>query len=245
LLSPTITALSPKVGSLCFVGAPHTGKNFLANCLAGETKASILTLTPEKTANYSKKDAQELINVILQVVKKNPPTIIFLKNAEKLFYKKVPKSEKPSNPSLLGKIIITLKKKIKADHRILIVGTTTEPWTAKHKTFCKIFDVFLNVPTRHYGSHLAVCQSELPTFEGHEVSAVAKITSTYGFTFDAIEKCVTFGKNKLNQTNIASIVEKMTEAVPDLNDNEKKIGNFMEKTPQIVKSKKLVEVKQK
>ena len=79
------------------------------------------------------------------------PSIIHIGNAEKTFYKKVPKAEKPLDPKRIKKDLPKQMKEVKAGKRILLVGTSSAPFEADIKSFCKVYDKIVMVPRPCYG----------------------------------------------------------------------------------------------
>ena len=55
-------------------------------------------------------------------------SVIHIDNAEQTFYKKVPKAEKSLDPKRLKKILPKQLKEIKKEKRIIIIGTSSNPF---------------------------------------------------------------------------------------------------------------------
>ena len=54
--------------------------------------------------------------------------MIHIDNAEQTFYKKVPKAEKSLDPKRLKKILPKQLKEIKKEKRIILIGTSSNPF---------------------------------------------------------------------------------------------------------------------
>lgn len=102
--------------------------------------------------------------------------MICIEDAEKIFYKKVPKEEKEVverganalltvvlfrwllcvcvqlDPKRLKKDLLKSLKLIKGEDRVLIVGTTKDPQSAEIKSFCKMYSKIILIPRPDYGS---------------------------------------------------------------------------------------------
>lgn len=59
--------------------------------------------------------------------------MIYIDGAEKPYYKKVPKNEKPMRPGALKLVIPKLLKGIKNVDRIIVLATAELPWMSKPK----------------------------------------------------------------------------------------------------------------
>uniref|UniRef100_A0A1A9WAA2 ATPase AAA-type core domain-containing protein n=1 Tax=Glossina brevipalpis TaxID=37001 RepID=A0A1A9WAA2_9MUSC len=140
-----------KPKSLCIVGPFNNGKKLLVNIIASEMDAVLMNLSPEKTAKYSDK-INYLLHVIMKVARAFQPTIIFINDAHRVFWRKVPKDQEDLKPQLLAvPFQKKLLKPIKKTDRIMIVGTTDQPWAASGK-FNKAFQKMLLIPRSEYGS---------------------------------------------------------------------------------------------
>lgn len=79
-----------------------------------------------------------LINKMSRVLQ---PAIIFIDGAEKPFYKKVPKEEKPLEPKRIGKKLFKgIVKPITPQDRVLVFSITGKPWAGKAAKLKKTFE---------------------------------------------------------------------------------------------------------
>ncbi|KAL9902454.1 IQ and AAA domain-containing protein 1-like isoform 1-T1 [Glossina fuscipes fuscipes] len=140
-----------KPKSLCIVGPFNNGKKLLVNIIASEIDALLMNLSPEKTAKYSDR-INYFLHVIIKVARAFQPTIIFINDAHRVFWRKVPKEQEDLKPQLLAAPFQKkLLKPIRKSDRIMIVGTTDQPWVASGK-FNKAFQRMLLIPRSEYGS---------------------------------------------------------------------------------------------
>ncbi|KAJ8350528.1 hypothetical protein SKAU_G00256580 [Synaphobranchus kaupii] len=119
-----------------------------------------------------------------QVARVLQPSVIWIGDAEKTFYKKVPKPEKEMEPKRLKKDLPKLLKLLKPEDRVLIVGTTRRPFDAEHKPFCKVYRKIILIPRPDYSTRLALWTHSLQERGGRltpdlDLSSLAKVTDGY------------------------------------------------------------------
>ncbi|KAM7356701.1 dynein regulatory complex protein 11 [Cochliomyia hominivorax] len=140
-----------KPKSLCLIGPEKSGKKLLCNIIASELGAIFMNLSPEKTYKFNG-NLQYLINVVIKVAKAYQPTIIFIQDAHRVFWKKVPKDQIDIKPTLLKDVLVKkLLKAIQKEDKIMLMGTSSLPWSANAK-FKKVFQNIFMIPYSDYGS---------------------------------------------------------------------------------------------
>lgn len=87
----------------------------------------------------------------IQIAELFQPSVVFIGDAEKTFYKKVPKAEKHLDPKRLKKNLPKQLKEIKKDKRIILIGTSNAPFEADIKAFMKVYERLIMVPRPNYG----------------------------------------------------------------------------------------------
>lgn len=183
-----------------------------------------------------------LMALVQRLSRELQPSIILVADIEKVFYQKVPKNERKSNPRRLQGALPKFVKGIKQADRVMVLATSCQPWLAKRKKLTKTCERFLYIPITHYGTLLTIWKRFLTDLNPLiEPSALAKISSRIGFTYSKIQKVATQGINGTNHPDPAEIVQAMTETPPTDEKIIKKFEKFISKTPMGVLKTKLKE----
>ncbi|XP_044159919.1 dynein regulatory complex protein 11 isoform X1 [Bufo gargarizans] len=177
---------APQVKALLLAGPAGVGKKMLVNAICNETGANLFNLSPANISGKypGKSGLQMMLHMVLKVARQLQPSVIWIEDAEKMFYKKVPKTEKQLDPKRLKKDLPKLLKSIKPEDRILVVGTSQRPFDAEIKPLTKVYKKIVLVPRPDYAARLVLWkqlisqQAESTTSLNY--SALAKITD--GFT---------------------------------------------------------------
>ncbi|XP_062560237.1 IQ and AAA domain-containing protein 1-like isoform X2 [Armigeres subalbatus] len=142
-----------KPKSFCLLGPSGYGKTMLVEAISNETDAVLFDLSVKTVAPIPSNQIPLLLHMVLKMGRILQPTVICIDEAHKLFYKKIPADEQSLDPTKLGKVLFKqVVKKIKKDEKILLVGTSSQPWMAKAGKFKKCFEKFLLIPKTDYGS---------------------------------------------------------------------------------------------
>lgn len=188
-----LTLSKPK--SILLVGPPKSGKKFLVRAIASETNSILFDLSPEKVAGFD--DMNYFVELITQMAKVLQPTILMIDGGHKPFYKKVPKSEKGLEPKRFGKYLLKqILKSIKQQDKIMLIGTSNEPWNSKLGKMKKCYEKIFLLPRTTHGNVFITWRQELLKLLGIprdiSVSALAKVTQGYttGEIIDCIQKTV-------------------------------------------------------
>lgn len=181
----------PKPKSICFAGPPLSGKKYLAHAICSETNSVLFDLSPDKIAPIE--DMKRFVNLVTQMARILQPTILFINGAHKPFYKKVPKDEQELNPKKLGKFLFkNIVKPIKKDEKVMLIGTTNEPWKCALGRLRKCYEKIFLIPRTDYGNTFITWRHELLHRLGIPrdicVSPLAKVTQ--GLSTGQIIKCV-------------------------------------------------------
>ncbi|NXJ03474.1 DRC11 protein, partial [Odontophorus gujanensis] len=152
--SQTVHEKAPLVKALLLAGPTGVGKKMLVHAICTETGANLFNLSPSNIAGkYPGKDGlQMMLHMVLKVAKQLQPSVVWIGDTEKTFYKAVPKAEEQMNPKRLEKVLPKLLKALKAQDRVLLVGTTSRPFDAKIKPFCKVYQKIILIPRPDYAS---------------------------------------------------------------------------------------------
>ncbi|XP_055069214.2 dynein regulatory complex protein 11 isoform X1 [Misgurnus anguillicaudatus] len=176
----------PLIRSLLLAGPAGVGKKMLVHALCTETGANLFNLSPTALAGKypGKSGLQYLLHMVFKVARQLQPSVIWIGDAEKTFYKKVPKLEKEMEPKRLKKVLPKVLKSIKPEDRVLLVGTTHRPFDADIKPFCKVYKKIILIPRPDYASRLALWKELLHARGAQlspklDLSSLAKVTDGY------------------------------------------------------------------
>lgn len=143
----------PKPKSLCLIAPSGYGKTLLVEAICSETDSVLFDLSSSTVASIQTAEMPMFLHIVLKLARILQPSVVCIDAAHKLFYKKVPAEETHLDPTKLGKVIFKkFMKQIKKDEKILVVGTSSQPWTAKAGKFRKCFEKFLMIPKTDYGT---------------------------------------------------------------------------------------------
>lgn len=251
--SETVHENSPLVKSVLLTGPPGCGKKLLVQAMANEVGANLFDLTPENLVGKypGKSGLKMLIHMVWKVAEIFQPSIIHIGNAEKTFYKKVPKAEKPLDPKRIKKDLPKQMKEVKAGKRILLVGTSSAPFEADIKSFCKVYDKIVMVPRPCYGDRKIIIERRIydkledvqTTFI--DFSSLAKMTD--GYATSQIIQVInnTINERRLNQVGRKPIkteefIVELAALVPIFAEQEDAFTQWFEKTPIGKKRKKIL-----
>lgn len=181
----------PKPKSICLAGPPLSGKKYLVRAICSETNSVLFNLSPDKLAPIT--DMKHFVNLITQMARILQPTILFIDGAHKPFYKKVPIDEQEQDPKKLGSFLIkNIVKPIKNDEKILVIGTTNEPWKGSIGKMKKCYEKIFLIPRTDYGNTFIMWRHELlkklKVPRDICLSPIAKVTN--GISTGQICKCV-------------------------------------------------------
>ncbi|XP_059045858.1 IQ and AAA domain-containing protein 1-like [Achroia grisella] len=183
------------VRSQLLVGSKAAGKRTLIYAIATETNSILIDLSPMNIYNKfpGPKNLKTMFTFVSRISKLMQPTVIMVDNADKLFYKKVPKEEKLFDPTRLQKDFYKeVIKPIQSNDKILVLGTATEPWFAKNPLMYKVFPSLILIPRTDYGSLSLVLTKILMKYHGVDrnfnVHSVAQ--ALRGYDINTIRKAV-------------------------------------------------------
>ncbi|KAM3968858.1 LOW QUALITY PROTEIN: dynein regulatory complex protein 11 [Aphomia sociella] len=193
-----------------FVGPRATCKRTLIYAIATETNSILIDLSPMNVYNKfpGPKNLKTMFSFVNKISKAMQPTVIMVDNADKLFYKKVPKEEKMFDPIRLQKDFFKeVIKPIQSNDKILILGTATEPWFAKTPLMYKAFPSLILIPRTDYGSLSTILSKILMKYHGIDrdfnVHSVAQ--ALRGYDINTVRKAV---DSVLNGNRVAQLYNK-------------------------------------
>ncbi|CAG4942682.1 unnamed protein product [Colias eurytheme] len=196
------------------IGPKSSGKRSLVYAIATETNSILIDLSPMNV--YDKFPGPKNLKTMFQLINKisriMQPTVILVDNADKMFYKKVPKEEKMFDVTRLQKDFFKeiIKPISLTEDKILVLGTASEPWLAKNAPMYKIFPSTILIPRTDYGSISYILSRMLMKYHGmdreFDVHCVAQ--ALRGYDIDSIKKGV---DNLLNGRRVAQLYYKPLE----------------------------------
>ncbi|GAB1285224.1 IQ motif-containing with AAA domain [Apodemus speciosus] len=217
---------APLVKSLLLAGPSGVGKKMLVHAI---------WKYPGKTG------LQMMIHLVFKVARQLQPSVVWIQDTEKTFYKKVPQAEKRYEPKRLKRYLPKLLKLLKPDDRILIVGTTHRPFDAELQPFCRVYQKIILVPRPDYASRYVLWKQIILRHGGEltnalNISCLSKVTD--GFTQGQIVQVI---KEVLTERRIRQQAHKpltaiefitmMTNMNPVYREEEENFKNWYAKTP--------------
>uniref|UniRef100_A0A452GM39 ATPase AAA-type core domain-containing protein n=1 Tax=Gopherus agassizii TaxID=38772 RepID=A0A452GM39_9SAUR len=242
--SPTLHEMAPLVKSVLLAGPAGTGKKMLVHAVCTETGANLFDLSPDNLVGKypGKAGLSMLMHVVFKVARLMQPSVIWIGNAEKIFYKKVPKEEKQADPKRLKRDLPKALKLLKPEDRVLLIGTSDKPYAADVKTLCKAYERILLLPRPDYASRYAVLWGCLIKKHGGtitaalDVSALAKLSDGYsqGHMVRAVQMALT--ERRLLQMpkkplRAGEFLQLLAKADPIYSEEEKTLQDWYMKTP--------------
>nr|XP_056713173.1 IQ and AAA domain-containing protein 1-like [Euleptes europaea] len=250
--SPTVHELAPLVRSILLVGPAGTGKKMLVHAVCTETGANLFDLSPDNLAGKypGKSGLQMLIHLVFKVAHAFQPSVLWVGNAEKTFYKKVPKEEKELDPKRLKKDLLKALSLLTAADRVLLMGASSRPYLADIKALCKAYERILLVPRPDYASRYVAWQRLIQKQGGVltdslDLSALAKVSDGYSQGRLARAVQAVLSERRLLQLPKRPLVaseflQMLARAEPIYPEEEAMLQDWYTKTP-LGKKKLLVE----
>ncbi|KAH8405416.1 hypothetical protein KR222_011526 [Zaprionus bogoriensis] len=172
-----------KPKSLLLIGPLNSGKKLLCNIIASEIDAVFINLSPEKVVQFAD-NMKMFMHIVMKVARNFQPAILYIEEAHRVFMQKVPPEMADIKPKLLAPYIgKSILKPIKKDDKIMLIGTSNLPWSAKG-AFKKSFQKVLLIPKCDYGTSfllwLDLMTENVPDdLEGYTYSALARVLQAY------------------------------------------------------------------
>ncbi|KAH8296336.1 hypothetical protein KR054_004891 [Drosophila jambulina] len=173
----------PKPKSILLIGPLNSGKKLLCQIIASELNAVFMNLSPEKTHQFAD-DMKYFLHVILKVAKAFQPTILYIEEAHRVFWKRVPPEARAIKPKLLASSINKkILKPLKKQDKIVLIGTSNMPW-AGGGGLKKAFQKVLLIPKCDYGTSfllwLELMTENAPDdMKEYAYSALARVLQAY------------------------------------------------------------------
>ncbi|XP_064015656.1 dynein regulatory complex protein 11 [Pogoniulus pusillus] len=186
---------APLIKALLLAGPAGVGKKMLVHAICTETGANLFNLSASNIAGKypGKMGLQMMLHMVLKVARQLQPSVLWIGDTERIFSKAVQKAEGEANPGQLAKALPKFLKVLKAQDRVLLVGTTNRPFDANLKPFCDIYKKIILIPRPDYSSRFVLWKHIILQNGGTitdllNISCLAKVSD--GFTQGHIVQAV-------------------------------------------------------
>ncbi|XP_006895253.1 PREDICTED: uncharacterized protein LOC102876108 [Elephantulus edwardii] len=184
--SPDIHAMAPLIRSILLVGPTGMGKKMLVNAVCTETGANLFDLSLSNLqGKYPGKDGvQMVVHMVFKMARLLQPSVIWIGEAEKTFYKKASEEDKEMDPMLIQKELTRALRLLSPGDRVMLIGTTAQPQLAEMKGLCQTYERILLMPRPDYASRFVLWKHMIET-QGVQVtpslniSVLAKLSDGY------------------------------------------------------------------
>ncbi|KAM6396763.1 dynein regulatory complex protein 11 [Pluvialis apricaria] len=241
--SQTVHEKAPVVKALLLAGPAGVGKKMLVHAICTETGANLFDLSASNIAGKypGKSGLQMMLHMVLKVAKQLQPSVVWIGDTEKIFSKAVLKAEDEMNPKRLEKILPKFLKALKAQDRVLLVGTTNRPFDANLKPFCKVYQKIILIPRPDYASRFVLWKHIILQNGGTitnllNISCLAKVSD--GFTQGHIVQAVQAVLSELRLLQMtrkplrtAEFMTSLARQDPVYKEEEKTFKAWYAKTP--------------
>ncbi|XP_045771275.1 IQ and AAA domain-containing protein 1-like isoform X2 [Maniola jurtina] len=211
--------------SVMLLGPERHGKSFMVDAVCGELNAVKIDISPEVTSAVVSRPAKVLSEVLV-AARMFQPAVIYMRNVERVFLKKVPPENRYLKAKKLKRPLTKLLKQMSADDKIIFIATCSNPFGARRKPMLALFSEVLLVPTTDYASLHGFFFEKFQRIRSmprdYCVSALAQVLQGYGFgvileLFDKImtpERIVRLNVTPLSQLEfLESLIEAGIEAI--------------------------------
>ncbi|XP_072496772.1 dynein regulatory complex protein 11 isoform X1 [Notamacropus eugenii] len=241
--SQTVHEKAPLVKTLLLVGPSGVGKKMLVHAICTETGANLFNLSPTNIAGKypGKTGLQMMIHMVMKVARMLQPSVVWIGETEKTFYKKVPKIEKEMEPRRLKKQLPKIIKLMKPEDRILIVGTTKRPFDADLKPLCKVYQKIIMIPRPDYASRFVLWKEVIQQAGGKitkslNISCLSKVTDgfTQGQIVQVVKSILTDRRIRQQKQKALTAMEFITSLArmdPVYKEEEESFKTWYSKTP--------------
>ncbi|XP_027961111.1 dynein regulatory complex protein 11 isoform X2 [Eumetopias jubatus] len=241
--SATVHEKAPLVKSLLLAGPSGVGKKMLVHAICTETGANLFNLSAANIAGKypGKNGLQMMLHVVIKVARELQPSVVWIGDTEKTFYKKVPSTERMIEPKRLKKQLPKILRLLKPDDRILIVGTTQRPFDAELQSFCKVYQKIILVPRPDYASRFVLWKQIIQRNGGIitnalNISCLAKVTDgfTQGHIVEMVQGVLTdrrIRQQTYKPLTAAEFIAMLTRMSPVYQEEEESFKNWYAKTP--------------
>ncbi|VDP60134.1 unnamed protein product [Schistosoma mattheei] len=183
--SQNVHEKAPLIKSLLLAGPHGTGKRTLVNIICTETGANLFDLSAENISDkYPGKDGlRMLIHLVFKVGRLLQPSVILINDCEKMFKKKLPKTDL-ADPKRLKKELPKAMKILTPNDRVLLIGCSSAPFEADIRPFCKLYQKIILIPRPDYASRNIIWRTQIIRHGGIltdelDITSLTKISDGY------------------------------------------------------------------
>ncbi|KAI0979544.1 hypothetical protein GJ496_000583 [Pomphorhynchus laevis] len=161
-------AIEHPIKTVLLAGPKGCGKGLLTRSLCGSTGALLVDLSPSNLhKKYKGKVGQKMLRLLIsQVVQNTKPIVIYMRDCDVLFTRKLSKAEKKMQPKKMMKFVRDIKKLLKPDKRVIIIGTSSNPQRMMRKRAENFFNFNILIPRPNYGSRYEIWATLLKQISG-------------------------------------------------------------------------------
>ncbi|KAK4471393.1 hypothetical protein MN116_004825 [Schistosoma mekongi] len=240
--SQTVHEKAPFIKSLLLAGPHGTGKRTLVNIICTETGANLFDLSAENILNkYPGKDGlRMLVHLVFKVGKLLQPSVILINDCEKMFQKKLPKTDL-TDPKRLKKELPKAMKILTPTDRVLLIGCSSSPFNADIRPFCRLYQKIILIPRPDYASRNIIWRTQIIHHGGIltedlDITSLSKISDGYtsGQIAQACSQVITerriaqLGRKCLKATEF---IAPLAQTDPVFADEEEAFKTWYRKTP--------------
>ncbi|XP_034375309.1 IQ and AAA domain-containing protein 1-like [Arvicanthis niloticus] len=243
--SHDIHTMAPHVRSILLVGPSGMGKKMLVQAVCTETGANLFDLSPDNVMGKypGKNGAQLLVHIVFKVARVLQPSVIWIGNTEKTFYKKIPKEERKMDPKRIKKDLMKATRQLSPGDRVMLIGTTERPQLAEMKGLCRFYERILFIPRPDYASRYVLWKRMIENqgmgvqlTPSLDISALARVSDGYtpGHILQSVQSVLT--ERRLLQLTkrplVASeFVGHLAKLNPVYREEEESLKEWFFKTP--------------
>ncbi|XP_050736202.1 IQ and AAA domain-containing protein 1-like isoform X2 [Eriocheir sinensis] len=240
------------VKSVLVVGPRGCGKTQLVQAVAYEAGATFMDLTATNIVGRypGRAGLNMLTHLVMKVGRLLQPTLVMVDCADKMFMKKVPKTDK-SDPRRLKKEMPKMLKSIASEDRIVFVGITNSPWNCDVKSLSSVYQKILMVPRPTFSARAHLWRNLL-TMNGAkithrmDISGLARISDGYtsGHICSVVSQVVTeqrLAKQNKNPLTAEEFVVPLSKLEPIYREEEEAMKAWFQRTALMRKRARLLE----
>ncbi|XP_017375731.1 IQ and AAA domain-containing protein 1-like [Cebus imitator] len=241
--SRDIHAMAPLIRSILLVGPSGMGKKMLVKAVCTETGANLFDLSPDNLLGKypGRNGAQMMVHIVFKVARLLQPSVIWIGNAEKNFYKKIPKEDREIDPKRIKKDLTKALRLLTPGDRVMLIGTTSRPQLAEIRGLCRVYERILFMPRPDYASRYVLwkrmieAQGIQPT-QRLDISALAKVSDGYtpGHILQAIQSVLSerrFLQLSKRPLVASEFLGQLSKLDPVYREEEESLKDWYFKTP--------------